>query len=77
MLIMQIDVVKIQENIVVCNLYTGDRCVRIIMSQADYEALMRDRFFIRDGKAADSAGVLNTTKEYHEVKWVYGQRQLA
>lgn len=74
---MQIDVVKIYVDQVVCNLYTGDRCVRIVMTRPDYDALVRDGFFIRKGKTADSAGVWNTTKEYHQVEWVDGHRQLA
>lgn len=61
----QIDVKKIRENgVAECNLYTGDRCVKIVMSDYDYRELIRDGFFIRDGKEEDSAGVLNTTKTY-------------
>ena len=65
---MQIDVVLVGESYVTCNLYTENRCVRIYLGLSDYEALMRDGFFIRDGKTRDSANVLNTTKEYHWVK---------
>jgi len=63
---MQIDVKKInrEKNYVLCNLYTGERCVKIAMGIYDYEDLVRDNFFIRDGKEMDSAGVLNTTESY-------------
>lgn len=53
---------------VICNLYTGTRCVSITMFQSDYEALIREGFFIRDGKEPDSAGVLNTTETYYLEK---------
>lgn len=42
-------------------MYTGERCVRIMMLISDYELLINDGFFIRDGKDKDSAGVMNTT----------------
>lgn len=61
---LQIDVLKIQPYSVTCNLYTGDRCVKIGMATADYEALVTDGFFLRDGKEADSADVFNTTRVY-------------
>jgi hypothetical protein len=57
----QIDVVKIDANTVACNMYTGNRCIKIFMLLHDYNELVRDGFFIRDGKEADSAGVRNTT----------------
>lgn len=63
-LYMQIDMVSIDGNAVMCNLYTGSRCIRIAMAVSDYESLVRDGFFIRDGKSKDSAGVLNTTKVF-------------
>lgn len=61
---MQIDVVKVDGQTVTCNLYTGQRVVRILMHVADYENLIRDGFFIRDGKRRDDAKVLNTTLTY-------------
>lgn len=60
----QIDVKDVVDQHVTCNMYTGERCVRIFMTQYDYDALVRDGFFIRDGKDKDSAGVLNTTIVY-------------
>lgn len=57
----QIDVVKVEGVTTTCNLYTGARCIRMIMHTNDYNDLMRTGFFNRDGKSKDSAGVLNTT----------------
>lgn len=66
---MQIDVTAVNafKNLVACNLYTGDRCVKIYMSHTDYRELIRDGFFIRDGKTTDSADVINTTFTYEKV----------
>lgn len=61
---MQIDVKRIENKTAVCLLYTGDRCVRMVMAEADYLLLVRDGFFIRDGKTKDSADVINTTLDY-------------
>ena len=65
---MQIDVTAVNapQNWVACNLYTGDRCVKIYMANADYLELIRDGFFIRSGTVVDSAGVLNTTATYQK-----------
>jgi hypothetical protein len=70
---MQLDVKRIEKGTAVCNLYTENRCVQIIMTEVDYNNLVRDRFFIRDGKTADSAGVINTTAEYHEIRFLDGK----
>lgn len=66
----QIDVTSVNEklNLAFCNLYTGDRCVKIVMGIGDYKLLINDGFFIRDGKTKDSANVLNTTLEYKQKK---------
>lgn len=63
----QIDVNDIiEENgMVKCGMYTGGSWVRIWMSVTDYNTLVREGFFIRDGKSRDSAGVLNTTETFH------------
>ena len=61
---MQIDVKRNEKGMMVCNLYTGDRCVRIYMCEQDYNDLIQDGFFIRSGKEKDSADVINTTAEY-------------
>lgn len=61
----QIDVKEITfNNFAKCNLYTDNRCVTIYMTESDYKELVRDGFFIRDGKTKDSANVLNTTEVY-------------
>ena len=74
---MQIDVLRIENNTAVCNMYTEARCIRIVMTEADYEALKRDGFFIRSGKEKDSAGVINTSKEYAQIEYVDGHMKLA
>lgn len=65
----QIDIKRIEGSAAIGNLYTGNRCVRIAMSTDDYESLMRDGFFIRDGKTKDSADVINSTDEYVQKKF--------
>jgi hypothetical protein len=42
------------------------RDCRIYTSKSNYEALMFDGVFIRDGKEKDSANCINTTKVYLE-----------
>ncbi len=59
----QIDVIAIGGILVSCNLYTGQRCVRVMMYYSEYESLIAD-VFIRDGKEVDSAGVLNTSQVF-------------
>jgi len=63
----QIDVIgPIEETeLMKCKLYDGRVCV-IGMSRYDYEELMREKVFIRDGKSVDSAGVINTTNTFVE-----------
>jgi len=64
----QIDVVGITpHDVVKCNLYTGERCVNIYMDISDYQKLITDGFFIRDGKSTDSANVINTTHTYKKT----------
>ena len=36
------------------------------LKEEDYEELMREKVFIRDGKSVDSAGVINTTNTFVE-----------
>jgi hypothetical protein len=61
----QIDVMRIEGNHVICNMYTGVLCVKVAIGKNDYDELIRKKFFIRDGKSTDSAGVLNTTECYY------------
>lgn len=49
-----------------CKLYIDGRVCVIGMSQYDYEELIREKVFIRDGKSVDSAGVINTTNTFVE-----------
>lgn len=61
----QIDVVKILHESVVCKMFiNNDICVGMMMSKRDYELLKENGFFIRDGKIEDSAGCWNTTSVY-------------
>ena len=67
----QIDVVALNEEIrytdmVRCNIYLGGRCCTFWTTQSNYEALIYDGIFIRDGKAKDSANILNTTNVFYE-----------
>lgn len=49
-----------------CKLYIDGRVCVIGMARYDYEELMREKVFIRDGKSVDSAGVINTTNTFVE-----------
>lgn len=53
-------------NLYRCSLYIDGRRLTIYMSEANYEALMYDGIFIRDGNEKDSAGVINTTNIFEE-----------
>lgn len=68
--ILQIDAIGPVEggNLMKCKLYVDGRMCLIIMSQYDYEELMREKVFIRDGQTIDSAGVINTTNVFLEEK---------
>lgn len=66
---MQIDVVGAtahDQNIMECKLHADGRTCRFFMSKANYEALVFDGIFVRDGKSKDSAGVINTTNTFEE-----------
>lgn len=65
---MQIDVIGPVEGteLMKCKLYIDGRMCVIGMARYDYEELMREKVFIRDGKSVDSAGVINTTNTFVE-----------
>jgi hypothetical protein len=66
---LQIDVIgplPTNTELIECNIYIDGRCCRFWTTKANYEALMYDKVFIRDGKEKDSAGVLNTTNTFFE-----------
>lgn len=66
---LQIDVKGLHEDderIVEFNLIVDGRTCLCYTSRSNYQALIYDGFFIRDGKEKDSAGVLNTTRMYDE-----------
>lgn len=65
---LKIDVIGPVEgtDIVKCKLRVNGRTCVIWTTQSNYEALMYDNIFIRDGKEIDSNGVINTTKVFIE-----------
>lgn len=68
---LQIDVkgaVPQNEQLIECRLYYDGRCCTFYTSKANYEALLYDGLFIRDGKSRDSADVLNTTNVFEELE---------
>lgn len=64
----QIDVIEVVEEtqFMQCKLYVDGNASVILMNKLDYERLLSDGFFVRDGKHRDSAGVLNTTNSFIE-----------
>jgi hypothetical protein len=68
---LQIDVIgphEEDEKIIECDIWIDGRCCTFYTSRANYQALMFDKVFVRDGKEKDSAGVLNTTNVFEEKK---------
>jgi hypothetical protein len=66
---LQIDVlgaIKDNPNIIEMILSVDGRDSRCYISKDNYEALIGDGFFLRDGKEKDSAGCVNTTLIYLE-----------
>lgn len=65
---MQIDVIEEVKGtqFMQCKLYIDGNASVILMNKIDYERLLSDSFFVRDGKNRDSAGVLNTTNTFIE-----------
>ena len=65
---MQIDVIEEVKGtqFMRCKLYIDGNASVILMNKIDYERLLSDSFFVRDGKNRDSAGVLNTTNTFLE-----------
>lgn len=66
--ILQVDVKEELKDcaLVRCNLYVDGRAYQMFLPQEEYELLIEEKFFIRDGKTKDSANVLNTTNEFEE-----------
>ncbi len=54
------------ENVMECTLFIDGRFCTFYMSKANYESLIYDGVFIRNGKEKDSAGCINTTHVYVE-----------
>lgn len=49
-----------------CKLSINDTACKFFITPDNYERLIECGFFVRDGKTADSAGVINTTSVYVE-----------
>lgn len=62
----QIDAIEktIDKSHIQCNMYTRKNCVKVFISIEEYNELVEQNFFIRDGKKKDNAGVLNTTNVF-------------
>lgn len=54
------------KNIVHCVLIVNGTDTSFYMLKTDYDELVTDGFFIRDGKHRDSANLINTTAVYVE-----------
>lgn len=65
---LKIDVIGPVEgtDLVKCKLRVNGRTCAFWTTRSNYEALMYDNIFIRDGKEIDSDGVINTTKVFIE-----------
>jgi len=69
---LQIDVKKITKiDYAECRMIVDGRDILIFMHKTDYEKLIEDGFFVRDGKSEDSSGCINTTKVFEEKKFSY------
>lgn len=69
--LLQIDVKGPMENmpeLIECIISIDGRDCRFYTSKANYDALVYDKVFIRDGKEKDSAGMINTTNVFTENK---------
>jgi hypothetical protein len=49
-----------------CKLYIDGNATDLWISRFSYQTLVRDGFFVRDGKDPDSSGAVNTTAVYLE-----------
>lgn len=71
--ILKIDVIgsvsakDIQYQLIECQICIDGRYCMFWTTKANYEALLYDKVFIRDGKTKDSEGVLNTTNTFEEI----------
>jgi len=66
---LQIDVIGEEPEctgFVKCKIYIDGRSCIFWTTDANYQALMYDGVFIRNGKTRDSAGVINTTRTFIE-----------
>jgi len=54
------------DELIRCKLYVNGCAAMIWTTKANYESLMYDGFFVRDGKEQDCSGAINTTDVYVE-----------
>jgi hypothetical protein len=68
---LQIDVkgsIPQDPNVVECKLYIDGYGYTFYTSNQNYQQLIKEGFFVRDGKQKDSAGTVNTTNVFFEGK---------
>lgn len=58
--------VKMHNDLIRCNICVDGRICAFWTTEANYKALVFDRFFIREGNCIDQIGVINTTNVYEE-----------
>lgn len=49
-----------------CKLFVDGRTITFWTSKSNYDALVYDKVFVRDGKEKDSANMINTTNTFIE-----------
>lgn len=54
------------DDLVKCRVCISGRICTFWTTEANYKALIFDGFFIKDGRSADAAGVVNTTNVFVE-----------
>lgn len=54
------------KDLICCNIYVDGRSYRFWTTKSEYELMLDDKVFIRNGKHLDSANVLNTTNVFVE-----------
>ena len=55
-----------KDELIRCKLYVDGRSCVFWTTESNYNALVHDRFFIRDGKDVDCSGAINTTNDFIE-----------
>ena len=65
---LQIDVLRQvpETELMECNVWINNHIYKFFTHKQTYEELIKEEFFVRDGKESDSAGVMNTTNTFIE-----------